>query len=782
MVRKTVTLTVVLAGACALAPAQMVTDSNRGEFSLGASQTDSNTLSSKFLEYRDIPNGLFSPQFRFSGEKNAFRYDVFGLNVRQKDQAFRGFLENDVFRLSAAYAQIPHSFGNDGHTLLNETDPGVWQLSNTLQQAFQNALPAVTPARSGIAYTCDPRPSSISPTVACVSLLDLVSPSLAAVHSSVDLRLTRERGNIAFALKPEPFDLNVTYFRERRVGSRAASGTSFGFGNVVELPEPVHYLTQDFAASGQVSGSWGSARAGVRYNWFANRISTMSWDNPFRATDSTDSSAYSAPGSGSIGGAAVGTMALPPDNDALTGSLGATLKLGRSTRIIADASYGQWQQNETPFIPYTTNTAIVSPIVASDIRTLPAARLDGKIDVKSLSTMLTSRPAAGLTFTARYRLYDLENKTPQIRFPGYVRFEGVWEDIPRVSVPYAYKNQRADASLAYDFGPVTLEGGVRTAHFDRHFRETEKTKENAFNLAASVRANGWVNLRTSYERSERDYDGLEIELSEEASFQIHSAPANVFAIPSTSPIYTSLCGSGPVCNLRYDQAKKTTDRVSTAVTLTPGGGKVALMLGYGLASDDYAESRFGLLKARFETMSGELSFTPDDKTSLYGFYSYERVRNDQRGRQSGATVSTNLLDDWTSDVRDRVHSIGGGGDFTLVPEKWFLNVSGRWQRVDGSNDISAAPGGAPYNARAAVGGVLDIPLYDDTELLTINTEVKYQFAKSWSAAVGGFFEDYRIRDSNTVGLMNYVPGSFFLAAVDGDYRATVGYVRLTYRW
>jgi hypothetical protein len=356
-------------------------------------------------------------------------------------------------------------------------------MSNTLQQSLQSTLEATTP-RSLINY---------------LFLNNLVSPSLGAANA-VDLKLTRERGNVSFSVRKEPVDLAVSYVRERRVGSRAASGTSFGFGNVVELPEPLHYLTQDFGANAQLSGSWGAARAGVRYNWFANRLASMGFDNPFRATDATDPNAYTAPGSGSIGGPARGVMALPPDNDSLTGSLGATLKIGSKSRLIADASYGQWQQNETPFIPYTTNTAIVTPVRAADIGALPAARLDGKIDVTSFSAMFTSRPLADLTFTTRLRLYNLENKTPRLRLPGYVRFDGVWEDIPRISVPYAYKNQRFDATLSYDFGPVTLEGGFRTSHFDRHFRETEKTKENAVSLASDVRQ-GWFNLRASYEKS-----------------------------------------------------------------------------------------------------------------------------------------------------------------------------------------------------------------------------------------------------------------------------------------
>jgi hypothetical protein len=40
----------------------------------------------------------------------------------------------------------------------------------------------------------------------------------------------------------------------------------------------------------------------------------------------------------------------------------------------------------------------------------------------------------------------------------------------------------------------------------------------------------------------------------------------------------------------------------------------------------------------------------------------------------------------------------------------------------------------------------------------------------------------RILNVDSVGLQNIYPGAFFLALNEGSYNATVGYVRLTYRW
>ena len=73
-------------------------------------------------------------------------------------------------------------------------------------------------------------------------------------------------------------------------------------------------------------------------------------------------------------------------------------------------------------------------------------------------------------------------------------------------------------------------------------------------------------------------------------------------------------------------------------------------------------------------------------------------------------------------------------------------------------------------------------MFDDTKIWTISGEFDYRLSGLWSLALGGWIEDYEVRDSSTTGLQNYVPGSFFLAANDGDYQAKVGYLRASYRW
>jgi hypothetical protein len=124
---------------------------------------------------------------------------------------------------------------------------------------------------------------------------------------------------------------------------------------------------------------------------------------------------------------------------------------------------------------------------------------------------------------------------------------------------------------------------------------------------------------------------------------------------------------------------------------------------------------------------------------------------------------------------DEVDSFGGGATVGLVPDKLDFRASTRYQKVDGMNDLESPPGGTPDVA-------FDIAQFDDTKIWNVAAEFEYHLPALWSIALGGWFEDYEIRDSATSGLRNYVPGSFFLAANDGDYQAKVAYVRASYRW
>ncbi|HEV8661197.1 MAG TPA: MtrB/PioB family outer membrane beta-barrel protein [Thermoanaerobaculia bacterium] len=719
-------------------PEETIVDLRRVDFGVQGVSVDSN--SSRFNEYRDVPKEPVLPSFRILGVGN-ISYTLTGENVARADQRYTLGLSSDFVNVTADYNQIPHRFGL-GRTLEQPTSRGTYEISDALQQVFQNTIAQqFATNRAGVNFAF---------------LNALVTPSL-AVTTPIDVGLLRKRGFFDFRFLPERTDLDshVTYFVESRSGNRGA-GTSFGFGNGVETPEPINYMTRDVGVSGEYLFGQALVRGAVHVNDFHDTLVSYTFDNPFRITSATDASAYTAPASGSIGGAAFGRLSLPPSNSAVNANVGLLYKLPANSRLTVDVGVGRWKQDER-LIPYTTNTAITAPLNASDINTLPVNRFDGKISTDSEVLTFSSRPIPGLSINARYRRNNRDNNSPRVTLPGYVRFDAVWEDIPRITVPYSVRTNRGELYGSYDFKIVTVEAGFRNEQIHRTFRETDRTNENVWHVAADFRPMSWAVVRTTYEFGSRDFNEYDFERSEDASFVNPGPPAQLPALR------------------RFDQAAKDINRLVTMLQLTPLGGNASFSVSYLHNLDKYTKSTHGLLRWKNDSFNAEADYTPSDRWSAFGFYSWENFTGFQRGRQSGASPSTNPLDDWTANNSDKANTFGIGGTVGLIPEKLDLHLLGRYQKVNGVADLFSPPGGTPDIA-------VPIPNVDDTKLWTTSAELTYRFTKTVDLAVGGWIEKYTISDAQSTSLANFVPGSFFLAANDGDYRGNVAYVRATYHW
>lgn len=708
-----------------------------GRVDLGVQPVDLDRDSSKFTEYRDVPDGGHIPYLRLFGD-DALQYDLVAEDVRQADSRYRLRLNSSLLRVNVDYNQIPHRFGNDANTLYEPLQNGELRIDDAIQRHCQTELETQwAKNRSGINFGF---------------LNGVMSPHLAA-SNVVDVGLTRKRGLVELRLPAgSPYDLRVTYFQENRNGSRPYS-TSFGFSDSVESPEPIDYETRELTTSAEIPFGAGLIRGAVQYNEFSNALTSVLFDNPWRITDPTDASAYASPGSGSIGGARVGRISLPPGNKSLTGSIGGLYRLPWDSRVTADLSVSRWRQNER-FIPYTTNTAIVDPFNASDPATLPAPSLEGEMSIVSGLVTFQTRPMKNVSVMARYRSYDLNNDTPRIEMPGYTRFDAVWEEIPRISVPYEFGTNRSDVTVGYDLGPLTLEGGYRYEQWNRRFRESKETTEGVWRAAADWKLRSWALVRASYEFGSRDLDHYDPEAAHE-SFLHPEDPNN---IPTLR---------------RYDQAAKDLDRVSALLQLTPRGDMM-LSLNYLASEDDFVESEHGLLNARSKSFTAEADWSPSERWNVHGFVTRERISSLQRDRQSGATVSTDPRNDWTAELTNDVDSYGIGGSLSMIPDKLTVRLLGQYQDADGNNEIASPPGGTPDFG-------LSLADFDDFRLWSASAELDYRMSRAWSLAIGAWREDYRYRDAGTTGLRNYMPGTLFLAPNAGDYRGNAIYIRTSYR-
>lgn len=729
-------LAIVLTAAAAIAPGSVFAETapafRLGRIDISLQGVDLDVDSSTFREYRVLPRGVVVPYLRLLG-RGSLPYDFLVLNGGRDDGRYSLALEPGPFTIAAAYARIPHRFTNDALSILTPNGSSLLAPAS-VQSQNQAALE---------------RQFATSPSGVDARLLTSLANASLPGGTLLDVRLLRERGRLDVGLlRNANFDARVSYAFENRDGNRGA-GASFGYQNVVEIAEPIQYRTDDVTASAEWKARFGLVRGALAYSRFTNDIDSVTFSNPFRARDSTELNAMFGPSQFGIDGPREGRIALPPDNEAIRGSLGFLVKLPGRSRFNADLSLGQWKQNDA-FIPFSTNAAITTPLRAADAAALSARSLNGEMQTFSQSATFSSRPLAGLVFTARYRYYKLSNDTPRITVPGEAYFDGVWNFNPRISVPYAYTKDRLFAATAYEWGKATFEGGFSYEGWDRAFRETKRTAEGLFHLKADLRPRDWLLARGLVQWGSRDYDLYLPRAGESSSYPAGKPPTLLSELR------------------RFDQSKRDSTRYGGELLLTPGNASV--MLSYMKGTQDYYATLYGLQKASTELLSAEADYSPGERVALFGYATREKLKTFDHGAQRGATGAPNPLTDWTSDMSDSVNSFGLGGTLTLVKDKADLKLQAGYQKVDGNNDLSA-PAGA-----------LDIPGFDDTRIRSVSAELAVKPKAHWTVAVGGFVEDFESADSTRTGLTPYVPGGFFLVGNSGSYNAKVFYVRLSYNW
>lgn len=258
--------------------------------------------------------------------------------------------------------------------------------------------------------------------------------------------------------------------------------------------------------------------------------------------------------------------------------------------------------------------------------------------------------------------------------------------------------------------------------------------------------------------------GLELGRSEDASF---------------TPAPTGVPGNllERAGNLRFDQAKRDSDRPGIVFDVSPGS-MTTLAFTYFHNKDKYKETAHGLQNASYDTYTGEIMLSPGEPWNMSADYSREKNGSAQI---NNGTSNFPTIDDFTIRLQDIADTLGAGAVFQIVPSKATLNPGARSQNLKGTAGFNTQPGSTYQNARASLGGVQDIPNADNVKIVRLDASVDCLLRPKVTLTAGTWYEDYKFSDVDSVGLQNIYPGAFFLA-LNGSYNATVGYVRLTYRW
>jgi MtrB/PioB family decaheme-associated outer membrane protein len=699
------------------------------------------TNSSKFGEYRDVSKGFFLPYLGIHGESADGEREVAlrAQNVSRRDARYTlDYGAAGRYHFLLDYNKILHRFGNDGHMLWTRTGDGVYEIADPIQGAIQSRLEQQFAAnRNGITFSF---------------LNGLLAPYLATANP-VDLGLVRDRTLAQLDVGgPAGFAWGLQVTHENRRGNRPY-GASFGFSNATEIPEPIDYDTSAADLGGEWNGKSGGLRFGYRYARFENHVSTMIWDNPFRLTSATDPNAYTAPGSSSINGSARGFADLAPDNDASSLYLDGRTHFGGGWWANGSAGYSMMKQND-PLLPYTLNSAIVgiaengSTFDPTNPANLPVRKADTEVRVANVSAQTGTRFGAGakqpFSLVFRYRYYDYDDRSPRVEFPGYVRFQSVWEAIGRVTVPFSYRKQNVGAELGWDLAHATRLGlSFERESWDRDFREVKKTDEDIVRLTFDTHPVEKFNLRARYEHGDRAI-GAYNTAAAEFSFVDPEVPTN---LPDLR---------------KYDEAARVYNSYNVEAQILASEAW-NLTLAVTGRKDDYDKSRFGLQDDDVRQYNAELGYTPGEKLNFYLFGNRIDRTTRQQARQSGATPSTNPLDNWSA-AFDEVNDNWGLGLTAKLAARWSTDVSMQWTKSDGKADLFSPPGGAPD---VAVG----FDNYEDYKLFMGGAQLNYRITPAASAGLFYRYEDYTIDSFIRQGLLNYLPGALLLNPNNGDYKA-----------
>lgn len=433
-----------------------------GTVDFGARASNVDGDAARFQRYRDLRSGVYATSGVAGRRTQDWTFEAQAWNVGYRDQRYQLDVER-IGRLTGTFLwdQIPLYISADTRTLYTETQPGVFRLEDSMQQAIQ-AGQATLHAYEDQAVQFDMR------TMRKIGQADVMFNATPSSDLMLHFKSTTRDGSIPF-------------------------GATFGFSNAVEIPAPIKFRTTDF----RTAYEWANPRGLLRVGWdasaFDNTLNSVTWENPLRF------------GPDAAGAPSQGRLASWPDNTLsyLHGTGAVTLPMrGRLTGYLA---FGQGTSNED-LLPFTINTAIPPP---------PLARLTAEAESQMTIANVTfaMRPTSLLSLNARYRYSDVDVQTPIFdRSRGSVSYDTNLQTSADESRYHSTTRSTFDADAAFNVARFTqLKVGYSNLGTDYTHRIWESTTENVFRVSADVTGNPLLGIRALYENRERTGDNFQSE-------------------------------------------------------------------------------------------------------------------------------------------------------------------------------------------------------------------------------------------------------------------------------
>jgi MtrB/PioB family decaheme-associated outer membrane protein len=597
------------------------TPSTIGSVDFGVRGTTLDGDGARYERYRDLGDGLFLQALHVETERNGWLLDAAADHVGRRDQRFTGSVVRpgklDVW---GRWDQIPMLMSRTTRTLYLENleDPqGVLTIADSIQTQAQ-ASPG----------------------------------SLSAIFRSISTEFdTRTERHIAVAgfeyLATPDLTLRTNVQHTRRDGAIPYGG-SFGHSSLVEIPAPIQQQLTDFDGGAEFSRGAVLIRAGYAGSWFRNDFTTVTFDNPFRAVDVASASSR-------------GRLSLAPNSSFVSVNGLASVRLPRRSRVTAYVSTGSLSDDGDALMPQTINTANVTA-------PLDRTRLEGEARTTGVNLHVVSRPLRYIDLSARYRVYDYDNRTPEFAMTQRVAYDNAPSNLatPVHSEPFGVGRHTFDADVIFSPMARAAAGiGFTRQSEDRTHRIFESTTDNVVRLTFDSVGSQWFTLRTKYEHAQKRGEGLDTSLL----VSVNEQPGM----------------------RHFDVAARDRDRITVLGSVTP---MATLSLNGSIAAgkDDYLQSLFGLRDNTHRVYAVGLDATPVATVLVGASYSYEHYNALSRSRQAdNADQFVNPSRNWASDGTDRVHSVILNAGLSQIAGRFDLALSYDFNRARATYEYVTGP-------------------------------------------------------------------------------------------
>lgn len=690
-----------------------------GDVSLGLRTVGSEKDSAKFQEYRDLKDGIFG-EVNIDAESGAYWLSFTGKNIGYDDESY--LLTGGrygLFKYKLFYDEVIHNYSFGAKTFYG----GV--------------------GTSKLDYSAPPIPDNN---------FTLNFSTDVNTWNEFDYYRKIKRYGIEFLLSPKttPIYANVEYNQwdisglypigvpsgVRRTG--ATSGSPFG--NVVEMPAPIDYLVNNYAAEVGYSNRNYLLAFNVFYSNFGNAKEKLTWRNPYV----TNETFYEV-------------NSLYPDNGYYKFTLkGAAKELPFNSHFAFNIGYSRLESeyklwSEIPYYPigYTLYTLGLSD-----------SKFDGEIKYKTLSLSLTSNPFGFLTARVYYNYLKKENDSDRIEF--IYNATSIAEN-----ELFEYKKNNFGFDLALKL-PVDnkVRAGYEYLKVERNEvrEDARETEDNKLYVEWKNSYLDWLTFKARYERLWRDSD-----------FGLSDAGAN-----KTDPLYIERFVR------RFDATDKKMDVFKVGFELEPIN-YVTLGFEYAYKKNNYDETILGRKYDRTNAFSVDLGFNKPDLAKLNLFFDYENVKYRAKSRYINPSGNysfdpydppTSNSSNWKSELEDKVYAFGANLEVPIIKDRLTFVASYLYEKGDGNVDLSREYGTPP----------IDISNADDYKLHNLNLKLVYSWSKNISFILGYTYEKLEYSDAGYDGYMYIVPASgipntFLTGAYkDREYSANIGYFLVRYRF